>query len=1308
MGNGNDSGTKLHQARLDKEQSRRALFEAQERLKQLQNAEADLNRAFDPQSDEYQRRKADLDHRRDEAQQILKRAHGQFRRTTSVEAGLFEEFKPISDPREQLRRFNPQYPFLLLPLRIETRFKPEQRQMWLRVYPDDAAVDSFEPTLSETEIKNGRAFWAGMWAAGGNEGQERAAWRALVASHGAGRARWIIQNYGPTSTNKPTKVNADDVILAIPTDQPLSSATEADALAAYWKAFWLADNDFTKQQAALTTLRGKVGGADRAAELIDQYRPVNLSEKPETKRKDQVISSVIFVEFPAPDAQPTKRNSWSQSAKVHVMPERLIVLGYVGNSLMLEVIGNPIPSPLVLTPDPSGTSNAQIKGEDGDLTIGEDLRWMTDFERAVEWGLGFKIDLNADLLERGFDRLLVLGVRLSADEQEGKDLLQTLLINHHFSSKGLTLLPQGTPTNNTDSGGAGYSRSDDADATFKDYVYGVTGISPTTDEMQKSDGQWLSEYLGIDLDIGMGLPHADGQDQAEARAINLALYPGTMGYMLQTMLKPALTWDQIRAVRWFMARYVSGRGAVPAIRIGSQPYGILPTTAFSRMRWIQGDIFLDRQQRGFLPKLYEILQALAGIWRQMAFNVDYVGKRGDGHQIDAHQILLNIVGLHPASVEFHSRYAESESHLFNLMNVQGIAQPFLNAKNTWISSEWANSDGIDPALLFLRSLGYSAEEMPLLFKLFFWLGTQLLQGPVIDDQPLSETLGIRKYTPDPNGKNYLQWLAETANTSLDALRKQEGFIDNKPPEALLYIMLRYALINAFHDTSLDLQVRHDLITLDEAVALQAEPQFVHVKEQQEISESRWTQLYRAAPEITDSPTLPLGEYIAKNAITLVDTTELKEQIEAITRLINTPTARLERLFAEHIDLCSYRLDAWLLGLVRFQLDSLRRQQYPADGGEGKQGGIYLGAYGWLEDVRPEHKQFTPVRLPEELDSIFNPERGPNDPPLPQLMRDSTNGGYIHAPSLNHGVTAAVLRNGYISNATKDNPDTMAINLSSERVRIALSFIEGIRNGQSLGALLGYQLERGLHDRYALAEVDEFILDLRIAFPLQAKRLKLETKPTDDAPDPDSASIKSLEARNVVDGLSLIEHIKRTNKKTYPFGKPLPDATPDQKTAINAEVDRLLDIHDALADLAMAEGVHQVVQGNYDRAAATLDAYGKSSFPPIPAVVQTPRSGITLTHRIGLHLKTGVNANTSPVTGITTITPRAKAEPALNDWLASLLPTQPDKLVCNVTFTNPVTGIPVDKAVSWQDMQIQPIDLLYLVRPDQRAGDGRTG
>ena len=110
------------------------------------------------------------------------------------------------------------------------------------------------------------------------------------------------------------------------------------------------------------------------------------------------------------------------------------------------------------------------------------------------------------------------------------------------------------------------------------------------------------------------------------------------------------------------------------------------------------------------------------------------------------------------------------------------------------------------------------------------------------------------------------------------------------------------------------------------------------------------------------------------------------------------------------------------------------------------------------------------------------------------MHDPTNQGYIHAPSpAPRRAPPRCCAAGYLANASPANPGTLAVNLSSERVRIALTLLDGIRAGQSLGALLGYRFERGLHDRHAIAETDQFIAALRQAFPLVAAKLP-ETAP----------------------------------------------------------------------------------------------------------------------------------------------------------------------------------------------------------------------
>jgi hypothetical protein len=60
---------------------------------------------------------------------------------------------------------------------------------------------------------------------------------------------------------------------------------------------------------------------------------------------------------------------------------------------------------------------------------------------------------------------------------------------------------------------------------------------------------------------------------------------------------------------------------------------------------------------------------------------------------------------------------------------------------------------------------------------------------------------------------------------------------------------------------------------------------------------------------------------------------------------------------------------------------------------------------------------------------------------------------------------------------------MAVDLSSRRVRLALHLLDGVRAGQPLGALLGYRLERGLHENHPGLSLDRYIAALRAIAPL---------------------------------------------------------------------------------------------------------------------------------------------------------------------------------------------------------------------------------
>jgi hypothetical protein len=1175
------------------------------------------------------------------------------------------DFARFLDPRANLPYWSAAWPIALLPVRIETRFvtvpgDPPKPQLWLRIYPDDCWIDTFEPELSSSELDSVKRYWRAIWRAGGVDGDQRAAWRSLVAAVGNGRANYIADNYQPLNlADAPSpKVKSTDEILVIPTQTPLG-ATDSAAISAYWRAVWLADGDAGKTNAALSALQASVGVA-RATQLISDYVPFNLDDTPARPlSKQHVALSVAFVVFP-PDPT-TQPESWTQAPKVDQFPDCFVVLGFNGGAQTLIAVGTQVTLPLYVGPDPQAPPALTIHGDPatGDLFVPNQLKWLVDFPSAVAAGMGLAIDLTADQAAAGFDRLLVLGVQLSASAQDGEATLETLLGHHATGRSGLELIAQGTPTHNTTGTSSGYGRKEDPDVTFDDRKDAPL-FSLTPDPMKKRDGQWLSEALGVDPAVFYTVHGAGSLDQIQRRAMQQLLWPATLGYWMDKLMTPVFSDDMVASTRWFFTNYVGGRGTVPAIRIGGQPYGVLPTTAFSRIAWLtegyRGKALpVPGNQRLFLAQLYALLRKIDPDWTAMSQGASWVGKVGDPHQI-----LLDIIGLHPASVEYYSRDAETVAELWNLTSLADLGPQFAQALAAVVQQVGASQ--------LLTGLGYGGAPPDLLQQVFD-SDAPLIQN-VVDDRPLSETASVRAYTDD--GRNYLQWLLDAAKSSLDALRLEQGFSGNQTPQTLLYLWMRHALMLGYFDASYFLYKSAGFLTPAQLAAMKPEPPFVHIDTSAPQSESRFAPLYAVDSRITGSPTLQVSDYITANYGALAAGQNFSEQLNALALLNATPTAALERLFAEHIDVCSYRFDSWLLGLVSVQLSAMR-------GTDSEQGqrGVYLGAYAWVEDLRPSRSAALPVQLPPDLAKVF---AGPV-----ALMQDPANGGYIHAPSIAHARTAAVLRSGYLANASAANPGTMAVDLSSDRVRLALSLLEGIRNGQSLGALLGYNFERGLHDDYGVAEVDKFIYPLRLAFPLVANAIS-------DTADP-NAPIQSLEARNVLDGRKLILQVQSSGNAAYPFGLGtlLPAATAQEAAAINAEVNRMLDAYDAVADLALGEGVHQAVQGNFDRIGATLDAYSSGNFPPDPEVVQSPANGVGLTHRVAVHLRPGLAAPAGA-------TPRASAEPALDDFLQRLFPPL-NQVACTVTWADPVTNAAGSRVVTLDRLALRPIDLLSLVLPD---------
>ena len=275
---------------------------------------------------------------------------------------------------------------------------------------------------------------------------------------------------------------------------------------------------------------------------------------------------------------------------------------------------------------------------------------------------------------------------------------------------------------------------------------------------------------------------------------------------------------------------------------------------------------------------------------------------------------------------------------------------------------------------------------------------------------------------------------------------------------------------------------------------------------------------------------------------------------------------------------------------------------------------------------------------------------------------------MHAPSLSHAAAAALLRNAYLSHALPEKAEMFSVNLSSERVRRGQFVLEGMRNGQPIEALLGYQFERGLHDRTSASaargdipvlELNQFILPFRQAFTFESREVVQAGT---------GAPAETVPPYSVVNGLKLSQ---ATLSAANGFGlttilqpAELPNA--NQGAAILAEQSALLDTLDAVKDLLMAENAFQLVRGNFDRVAAVSLAQKEAHIPPDLEVINTPRgTEFTFTNRVTLHfddLDPALPAK-YPWPGLPT--PRAKAETGMNKWLAPLLGAAPEKIVCEV-------------------------------------------
>jgi hypothetical protein len=1248
----------IKKARLAMQAVEENLYASQNRLRTKESQLVNVNRLGNTGTDDaetLEREIAALKAEINERKSALQTTKGNV-------AELVDKFVLPQTPRQLISQLDDSLPFLLFPIRVETRFMDGQagRELWVRVYPDDIAVHTHEKEFTRDDADSGIEYWiqrtlaAPVEDADERERLEKGAWRALVTSHGGTRASWIAAEIKRRVIEREGSENFLFLLFRVDVADILagsqrSASEKRDAITSLLNATHPLVASVRNRIQELLAADETLGDATREAIL----QTIN----------DGVLTHLQF------NLEELKAESWSQAPRTTVMPDRFVLIGLTGEARLEQPFPNAVANPLILGPNPQNLED-DLNQQGGDLVLGEDFDWIANFDKAIQVGMAMRLSLSQPFATQGFDRLMVLGIRVSSAAADHKQLLEELIENHRYSPEGMSFLAQGTPTNHTAEMRAGFSTDDaEGDASFETETQ--PPIIPTDIELDKTDAERLAVALDVDLEQLTGLANARQTDVSQAKVMNIALWPATLGFYLEELLEdpPAV----IGSLRKFFTEHVAGRGSLPAIRVGKQPYGILVTSAFRR--W-QPNQFVDGEEFSFLAQAHEVLQRVEDQWQQLVPQVKHADSPGDSFAN-----LLNILGLHATSVDFARRLGTYENVLWNLAHfyIGGII-PGSGPIGDYFRE--ISSRGI----ALVNQLGLSFPRLPKLFGLLFSNITSPLNGPLVDDvekpedEKLSESIELpAKYAvkivdgeaETVLDKNYIGWLVNTDITTL----KEQRFINQTGqqlpiPAALLYRMLHRSLLLSVFEASINVFEGFQLV----GNAVRREQDFTNVEAGRTVT--RWefmeANVGRVLPQLSDA-NVALGDFLATADVTTVPAAfTLQEVKNSIARLEKLKTAELERLFAEHIDLCSYRLDAWQTAIFAARLDRLNALRQTPDTGFEKRG-IHLGAYGWLENLRP-----APPPVPVPANEI----PGSLQQDGVTVFEQPNNGGYIHGPSINHAVAAAVLRNAYLTHADENNADHFAVRLTSERARTALSFLEGVRNGQQLGALLGYQFERALHDRYVIngTALAQFILAFRKKYPMVADKI---------TPAAATDSITQKEAYQVVDGYALLEAVLLGNSPlSYPFGVDgLPENQSDAAAqAIIAEVERLKDTLDAIADLSLAEGVFQVTQGNYERAGATLKALSEGNAPPEPEIVRTPRSGAVVNHKVAVHFATVDVESPWPGPG----TPRSLAAPGLNKWIGDLIGL-PDSIQFSVRYEseNPV-------AISSAQLNLQPIDLIFLV------------
>jgi hypothetical protein len=746
-------------------------------------------------------------------------------------------------------------------------------------------------------------------------------------------------------------------------------------------------------------------------------------------------------------------------------------------------------------------------------------------------------------------------------------------------------------------------------------------------------------YPRIDATLGR-IERSHSPDDLDARNMNTALWSVGWGYFLSNMIgvEGGMTLPVLNWARTYFIENVRAFGPLPIFRCGPQPYGILPVTLLSQCAPEAGDP-MSTQYIWLRDKLMTLRDS---VWRNALPAVARIGMRRPdaahpGVQPQPDADLVDVMRTDGISATYDARSVFGKhflQHLFLRMTWDGSGPiPTTDAAQTSILGQLAMPNTWTPRLTRLWNAGW---QWP--------LTTPLIQA--------GEVSPWAKLEP-----NYIT--AFTGTLDIASLMKPAP---QATPPSLLQSLLRHAYLREIAFASANLQ------STDSATVLGL------LRDQELIdlvtgapNTDHWLKQLEKSPAAADNR--KIREYLQDATVApKAETAALANFRSSLAQLKDLDSEALQHLMQGTLDLSGHRLDAWITSFATQRLAAMQ-----VDGPQGQ----YIGAYGWVENLQPIlASRAAPVT------TLPAGEPGP-------LQSATDDRGFIHAPSITHAATAALLRNAHLgATNTPTANDPFAIDLSSRRVREATRLLDGVRNGQPLGALLGYRVERMLHNANVdnTHSLDYLIAPLRQMAPL-APRARNDTEAT-IAPQ-----LEAIAANNVVDGLILQRLWKDSQSGVL---SKLPFRGTGDFYAIQGILNSLNDMVDAMSDALTAETAYQMARGNTSRVASTLASLAQGAAPPPELeVTRVPRTGTALTHRV-LSLMSATTNLTTPGWFGGDAGVRSAAERLLNFWAARLL-GDATKIRCTVERLD--GNVVETRKFGFHELPLTPLDVIYSVEAD---------